>query len=225
MCISLRINLDEMNISSINRLADYVHERQWTSYNGFSAYLAPVTDHSSINNHYDWLKQDTSLIKRILEIFRKRPELENVFSMKNFRGFQYIKRIAQKEGKAVPAIWRCEAVLGQLIFDPQGDLYTCFEGAGNEKAKIGTYSPSYIIDEQQEKMWKDLNAIDNKYCRRCSNRFVCSSGCPWHIVSQEATECLPIKEEIKLAWNYYASRVLGAMEGTFPSQGNRDSVT
>jgi uncharacterized protein len=208
MCISLRLNIDEMNIISISRMADYVRERQWTSYDGFSAYIAPVTDHSAVNKHYRWLKRDASLIRRIVEMFTERPELENVFTMKNFRGFQYIKRIAQKKGKVVPTIWRCEAVLGQLVFDPQGNLYTCFEGAGNEKAKIGTYSPSYIIDEQKEKVWKDLNAINNKYCRKCSNRFVCSSGCPWHIVNQEATECLPIKEEIQLAWNYFAPRVL-----------------
>ncbi len=209
--ISLRINIDEMNITTINKIADYILEKEWANHDEFSAYLAPVTDHSAVNKNYKWIKQDASLIRRIVEMFTERPELESIFTMKNFRGFQYVKRIAEKDGKAVPTLWRCEAVLGQLVFDPQGNLYTCFEGAGNEKAKIGTYSPSYEIDEKLDREWKSLNAIENKYCRQCSNRFVCSSGCPWHIVGQEATECLPIKEEIQLAWNYYAPRVLGAM--------------
>jgi len=210
--ISLRINIDEMNIDSINKIADFIIDRGWLKYEVFSAYLAPVTDHSAVNKNYKWIKQDSSLISKIVEMFKERPELENIFTMKNFRGFQYVKRIALKEGKAVPTIWRCEAVLGQLVFDPLGDLYTCFEGAGNEKAKIGSYSPLLEINEKQDKQWKDLNAINNTYCRSCSSRFVCSSGCPWHIVGQEATECLPVKEEIRLAWNYYAPRVLGSLD-------------
>lgn len=207
--ISLRINIDDMNIDSINQIADFIIDKGWLKREAFSAYLAPVTDHSAVNKNYKWIRQDSSLISRIVEMFKERPELENIFTMKNFRGFQYVKRIALKEGKAVPTIWRCEAVLGQLVFDPIGDLYTCFEGAGNEKAKIGVYSPSFAINERQDQQWKDLNAINNTYCRSCSSRFVCSSGCPWHIVGQEATECLPVKEEIRLAWNYYAPRVLG----------------
>ncbi|GEM_PF-4757661 len=211
MHISLRINVDEMNTSSINKIADYILAKQWTGYDEFSAYLAPVTDHSSVNKNYKWLKQDAGLIREIMRMFAERPELESIFTMKNFRGFQYVKRIVEKKEKAVPTIWRCEAVLGQLVFDPQGDLYTCFEGAGNESARIGTYSPSYEIDAQRDREWKSLNAIENKYCRRCSYRFVCSGGCPWHIVGQQATECLPVEEEIRLAWNYYAPRVLGSL--------------
>lgn len=206
--ISIRINIDDMNIESINQIADFMIEKGWTNHNEFSAYLAPVTDHSAVNRNYKWIKKDSSIISRIVGMFKARPELENVFTMKNFRGFQYVKRIALKEGEAVPTIWRCEAVLGQLVFDPLGDLYTCFEGAGNEKAKIGTYSPSYKTNKKREQQWKELNAITNKYCSSCSNRFVCSGGCPWYIVGQEATECLPVKEEIKIAWNYYAPRVL-----------------
>lgn len=207
--ISLRINIDAMNVSSIHEIADYILEKGWSGHDRFSAYLAPVTDHSAVNQNYRWLQKDETLIRRIVEMFSERPELEAVFTMKNFRGFQYVKRIVQNEGRSVPTLWRCEAVLGQLVFDPRGNLYTCFEGAGNHAARIGTYSPHYVIDEKRERAWKDLNAFTNRYCRHCRYRFVCSSGCPWHIVGQGATECLPIEKEIQLAWNYYAPRVIG----------------
>ena len=206
--ISLRINLDSMNLQSIDRLADFIVRQGWNNAENFSAYLAPITDHSQVNQNYKWLVKDATIIQMIVKAFQRRPELENIFTLKNFRGYSYVKRIAEKDGFPIPTFWRCEAVLGQMIFDPLGNVFTCFEGAGNFEAKVGEYFPKLHIEKKRIASWTELNSVTNRYCEECKYRFVCASGCPWHIVRHKKTECLPIEEEIYLAWNYYAPKVL-----------------
>ncbi|MGI9482009.1 MAG: SPASM domain-containing protein [Hyphomicrobiales bacterium] len=135
-------------------------------------------------------------------MFREHPVMASIFTMKNFRGYEYVRRMLQDEGILTPTIWRCEAVLGQYVFDPFGGLYTCFEGAGNEKAKIGTYYPEFKIDNTRKQEWDSLNAVQNPVCGRCKYRFVCTSGCPLQTVNEGKTECLPIEDEMRLAWNF-----------------------
>jgi uncharacterized protein len=98
--------------------------------------------------------------------------------------------------------------LGQLVFDSNENIYTCFEASGNSKAKVGNFKDGFVIDENKVNEWKSLNSYSSKYCNNCSYRFVCAGGCPWHTINQGKTECLPIKQEITLAWNYYADKVI-----------------
>ena len=98
--------------------------------------------------------------------------------------------------------------MGQLIFDPNGDVFSCFEGAGNEKAKIGRYIPELEIEEDKLNKWNTLNSFSSDFCNKCKYKFVCAGGCPWHIIHQGKTECLPIEEEVNLAWNYYSTKVM-----------------
>lgn len=135
-------------------------------------------------------------------MFRANPEMASIFTMKNFRGYEYVRRTLQDEGIQTPTMWRCEAVLGQYVFDPFGDLYTCFEGAGNGQARIGSYFPEFKIDVESKQAWDRLNAVENPVCGECRYRFVCTSGCPLATINDGKTECLPIEQEMALAWNY-----------------------
>ena len=201
--IGVRVNVDLMNIDGVSELGALIRANGWHNRPNFSAYLAPVTDHSAVNQNYRWIKADASIIRRLVELFEEQPELEDLFTMKNFRGFNQVKELS-RGGDVAPVFWRCEAVLGQLVFDPKGDLYTCFEAAGQATAKIGRYYPDLEIQEERLDAWSALNTFDNKMCGACRFRFVCASGCPWHIIGQGATECLPIEEELELAWNHFA---------------------
>lgn len=140
---------------------------------------------------------------KVVELFEKEPELEALFTMKNFRGYNQVGELC-RGGRVAPVFWRCEAVLGQLVFDPSGDLFTCFEAAGQDKAKIGRYFPEVEIDAARLQQWTSLNSFESPSCSACRFRFTCASGCPWHIVGQGVTECLPIEEELDLAWNHFA---------------------
>ena len=203
----MRVNVDLMNVPTIREVGALIRSKGWDKRPGFSAYLAPVTDHSAVNRNYKWIRADATIIAQVVDLFENEPELEDLFSMKNFRGFDQVKRMSVGNPTA-PVFWRCEAVLGQLVFDPAGDLYTCFEAAGNRKARIGSYFPNLDIDEARLRGWTGLNTFESPSCNGCRFRFTCASGCPWHIVGQGITECLPIEEELDLAWNHFAPGVM-----------------
>jgi uncharacterized protein len=208
MHVSLRVNVDAQNINSIEGLAAVIIAREWHTKPHFYAYLAPVTDHSGVNGNYGWISTGGSMIERIVEKLEQRPELFAIYQLKNFRGFTCVRNIVEKRGLPVPTFFRCEAVLGQLIFDPFGNLYSCFEGAGNPQARIGSYNPEYRLDAARVSAWRGLNSFSSRPCGECRFRFVCAGGCPWHIIHRGETECLPIELEVKLAWNYFADRVV-----------------
>lgn len=214
LSLSMRINMDARNIDTIEEIADLIVSREWDKTGRFTAYLAPVTDHSMVNAAYPWILSDKTLIAEIIRKFERSPSLSGLFQIKNFRGFSYVKRIVENTGLPVPTFWRCEALLGQMIFDPSGDVYSCFEGAGNDDAKIGEYFPRLALDSGRVQQWRQLNSFSNRFCAPCKFRFVCAGGCPWHIVHQNKCECLPIQDEIDLAWNYYADKVMDRLNLT-----------
>jgi uncharacterized protein len=206
--ISLRVNLDTQNIDCIEELAEMIVAKGWNREPKFGAYVAPVTDHSGVNLNYKWMAAGTLLIETIARKFQEQPQLSSIFEVKNFRGFNHVKDIVENRGLPTPTFWRCEAILGQLIFDPLGDIYTCFEGAGNQDAKVGSYEPEFRLDAERLAAWKDLNSYDSRPCAGCRYKFLCAGGCPWRIIHQGETECLPIEREIQLAWNFFADKII-----------------
>ena len=206
--ISLRVNIDRQNIDSLASLCELFEAHGWSESPAFSAYIAPVTDHTGVNDTYEWIETDRVLFKELLDRLRGSTQLRRTFALKNFRGFDYVKKAVSGEGLLVPTFWRCEAVLGQVVLDPVGRIFSCFEGAGNADAQVGTYDPEYRLDSDSVARWTQLNALESPFCANCRFAFVCAGGCPWHIVHRGKTECMPIAQQVNLAWNYFADDVM-----------------
>jgi radical SAM protein with 4Fe4S-binding SPASM domain len=103
------------------------------------------------------------------------------------------------------------AVLGQVVLDPRGRIFSCFEGAGNADAQVGTYNPEYRLDSTRVARWTQLNALESPFCAECRFAFVCAGGCPWHIVHRGKTECMPIAQQVGLAWNFFADEFMARL--------------
>jgi len=71
----------------------------------------------------------------------------------------------------------CGAQNGMLIFDPCGDLYTCWEIVGVEKYKVGTYKKSVEFDEEELNRWFGKNIGKTNACSKCKYAFFCGGGC------------------------------------------------
>ena len=208
--VSIRVNVDHMNVEDVIPLADLFHANGWASRPNFSAYLAPVTDHSGVNGTYPWIDNSVAVLRRILQLFTAYPMLESTYTMKNFRAFDYVRRTVEGKQRPAPTMWRCEAVLGQLVFDPDGNVFSCFEGAGDPQALIGHIDKMLVIDVVKQRQWSTLNMNNDDTCRDCLYRFICATGCPWHMVRWGEPECLPIRDELHIAWNHFADRQVRA---------------
>ena len=73
-----------------------------------------------------------------------------------------------------PVISGCSSGIINRIYDPYGDIYTCYLGVGNNKKSIGTYWP-----QEQYKNSNMLTRTADKIatCNDCKFMFLCGGGC------------------------------------------------
>lgn len=71
----------------------------------------------------------------------------------------------------------CGAQTGMFIFDPFGDLYTCWEAVGLLQDRIGTFSPKLEIDKHTLNKWFGRNITTQRLCPTCKYALLCGGGC------------------------------------------------
>ncbi|MES9948989.1 MAG: radical SAM protein [Candidatus Thiodiazotropha sp.] len=202
--ITLRVNLDMNNVSSLHKLAEFIELRGWNTFENFSAYASPVTDHGEIMGH-DEPKDEADLLEHTLAEIEVHPQITNIFDIKHFRGFNYVKQMLVDKRPRYPVIFRCEAVTGMYIFDPNGDVHVCLESVGNSNLRIGRYDPEWKIDQLAFDKWAKRNVLQLEYCRDCKIRFVCAGGCALESFNKKGGEyCMPFLREMDIAWDYFA---------------------
>ena len=67
-----------------------------------------------------------------------------------------------------------------MIFDPCGDLYTCWETVGMDQYKVGTYRNELKLDEEELANWYGRNISKTPACSQCKYAFFCGGGCQAH---------------------------------------------
>ena len=64
-----------------------------------------------------------------------------------------------------------------FIFDPKGNIYTCWEIIGDSSFKVGEYYPEFFINKTKLKHWRNRD-ISNMYsCSLCKYALFCGGGC------------------------------------------------
>jgi len=66
----------------------------------------------------------------------------------------------------------CSAQTGEVIFDPYGDLYSCWETVGNKDYRIGTYLNNVSFDEEELNNWYGRNISTTPACSKCKYAFL-----------------------------------------------------
>lgn len=205
--ITLRVNLDMQNIKHLPKLAEFISDQNWLSYDNFFPYVSPITDHQSLGD-YEIFLNEADLLKTLLMLTEISPIINDVFDIRHFRGFNYVERILLKKDPRYPVIFRCEAVMGMYIFDPKGDIYVCLESVGDKTLRIGTYEPELIINKKAESKWSQRNVLNIRECDDCKIRFLCAGGCTMEAINRNKIQgCMPFLEEMNLAWQYYAKNM------------------
>lgn len=74
----------------------------------------------------------------------------------------------------------CGAQTGMVIFDPFGDLYTCWEVVGSDRYRVGTYSDIVRFDNPRLDEWYNRNVSKVTSCSKCKYSFFCGGGCAAH---------------------------------------------
>jgi uncharacterized protein len=201
--LTLRVCLDMSNVKYLPELAEFIIDKRWPEHDVFNAYVSPVTDHGSICG--DIVPRDEAdLLDELLDLVAYDPVVLDVFDIKHFRGFNYVDRLLIQKNPRFPVIFRCEAVTGMYIFDPLGDIHVCLEAVGDPSLRIGSYDPTWQIDEEAFTRWTKRTALTVPQCKECKVRFLCAGGCTMESFNKEDSEvCMPFLREIETSWKYF----------------------
>ena len=65
------------------------------------------------------------------------------------------------------------------MFDALGDIYACWERAGDEVSRIGRLleDGSLRMNPPSLKMWRERSVAKNPTCSKCPYAFYCGGGC------------------------------------------------
>ena len=70
----------------------------------------------------------------------------------------------------------CGSQTGNIIFDPLGDIYPCWDVVGISKYKIGRYIPDFHLEDDRLKFWFYMNVSESNCCK-CKYALFCGGGC------------------------------------------------
>jgi uncharacterized protein len=170
--VSVRVNVNNDNLHYINELADFIEEKGWRKYENFEIYCANVITEErkgSIEEPLFSQKLGEALGRRYSYLTPWHGKIYNMF----FRIFEAGGRVDFGSGF-------CSATTGQFIFDPMGDLYSCWDTVGFYESigKIGRYYPEFELFEENLSQWRNRTVANIPQCLSCPYALLCKGGCP-----------------------------------------------
>ncbi|HYU36046.1 MAG TPA: SPASM domain-containing protein [Thermoanaerobaculia bacterium] len=177
--VSLRINVDRTNLADLPAVARELAARGWAAHPGFAAYTSPVragngkTDPGSTFSTWD-------LDRELTRLRGEHPEVA-VLSRPDEGLRARARRIFDTGGEVLPSLRPsfCGAHDRMYIFDPFGDIYSCWERTGDAKIRTGRVLPDGEVELSREQLavWQSRTVASNPVCRRCRYALHCGGGC------------------------------------------------
>lgn len=176
--VSIRINTDPYTMERANELLDYFKEKGWYQYKNFKAYYALLRKEVPIKG------ENGNFSK---EMFTQ-SEFYSTFLQKGLEKQGCGKIMCQDYNvrtilinllleKFVPyKSCFCGAQSGMIIFDPLGDIYSCWDVVGQRELRVGRYIPNFELEDAFANKW--FNARVSKHsCVNCKYVLFCGGGC------------------------------------------------
>lgn len=185
LAIRIRVNVDKRNINTVDEILQYIKE--FDLLNKVGLYLAPVDNingtcnSSTCFNSFEFSEEEISFYQRSL---KKGIMLANI-------------------PRYSPGIC-CAVSKDNVIIDPLGDIYKCWNEIGDINAKIGDINSGVSFKINYTK-WLNYNFGGNE-CSKCKILPVCLGGCPFRYINNGERMCHPLKfkfaELVNLIYQY-----------------------
>lgn len=118
--------------------------------------------------------------RKYYQFAKENPDLMHRISCQDYGIRQTFKKAFEGKGLLSFKPVFCGAQTSMLIFDPYGDLYTCWEMVGMDRYKVGSYLGRVQFDDDRLAEWYDRNISNVPSCSKCKYAFFCGGGCAAH---------------------------------------------
>jgi uncharacterized protein len=168
--IGLRINSDANNFDEIEKLIHLFEQQKWMNNPLFHVSIANVQSHENCN------EMQLHHLEKILKLKRENPFFRKIFTPENVvTGL--INQVIKNDTFLMPKATYCGAHNGMYIFDPYGDIYTCWDKFGMKNHVVGNFKNGLYFDENILRVWRGRNIISISKCRKCRYALICAGGC------------------------------------------------
>jgi uncharacterized protein len=178
--VKVRVNTDHENVESFPILADIMEKRGWLDNPLFSAYAIPLHETSGSGyNSYGF--GSWQLGNRLRELSNDYPLVARIAGPDAPWERKLIRQLGGNDDPLFhyqPCY--CGAHIQTWVFDPFGDIYACWERAGQKDERIGKVSKNgdLILFEQMEQRWRSRTIVSNPICgKECPYALYCGGGC------------------------------------------------
>lgn len=177
--ISVRINTDTYTVERIPELLDFFREKGWYKYPNFKAYCALLRKEISLKE--DGLPVPSSMFTQssFYQSYCEKKLLfrsEGKLGCQDYRTHDLLMRLLQGLSVNYKACF-CGAQSGMIIFDPLGDVYSCWDVVGIREQRVGRYIPEFELDKELSEKWFNVRISQTK-CLHCKYVLFCGGGCP-----------------------------------------------
>lgn len=185
--VIIRINTDRNNIDYLEELADLFYQYGWIAKKNFSAYASQI--HPGNLKYYELIK----ILMAKSEYNEKMKYFSSSLFLKRFKNIFNNKKMMNY------IVASCNANKGGMyIFDPFGDIYPCWETAGDPTQRIGRYTPKLEIKKDFFKReWLGRSVLSIPECRECKYSFFCGGGCAYYAYKKSGSYLSPLCDNFK----------------------------
>lgn len=207
--IEVRVNLDTRNAESLGGLIEDLNSlKQSTSASGrLSVGIAVVHSPGDDSPFKITIADAVNMFGSLTGYYRN--------------AVRTLRQLLDGESHPFRKANNCSAQLGSYLFDPLGDVYACYEQAGNRSKRIGTYSGGQLdLDDVKMGLWTGRHAGAIDECGRCKYILMCAGGCAHYAEQKDGTmyanHCEGMRD--------YMPRVLGAAYTELLDNKSSDNV-
>jgi uncharacterized protein len=165
--VLLRVHTHPQQMNSTRELVEYLDKEKIMGGN-VRLYFAPLSDFTNCSN------EDTSEFRHIFtDVSRKTGTPPS-------SGLSFLRHLIEmQEERILPKTHFCAAGSDtHRVIDPLGDIYDCYEDAGNRERRIGSASNGRLIFFPSKQIYADRHILNIPECLRCSLALFCGGGCP-----------------------------------------------
>lgn len=172
--VTIRINTDYNSLKEAYKLIEFFREKGWLELNNFKAYYALLRNDVKSMTNQNQITQ-TDLLKHY---FTLKQYLKNNYQV-TCQDFGILENLLMLiKGKRIQyKSTFCGAQGGNIIFDPLGNIYSCWDIVGNSSYRIGTLKDNELkINQELVKKWTGERVSQCK-CIKCKYNLLCGGGC------------------------------------------------
>lgn len=176
--IAVRMNVDRTNLAYLPELAEEMLSQDWDRYPNFRAYAAPVTAQPGNRLDKQIALSLVQLTTALTTSAQRYPSLNLIASQADSLESQ-IRQVFENQASPLPSFKTgyCGANGTAYIFDPYGDIYTCWDYTGDPSVRIGHLGSDGIVLNEQCQLWRSRTVLIHSACSKCPYALYCGGGC------------------------------------------------